>query len=152
MFQKIIEITSEKSCRETLLTLFEATTESSLSSRIAAHDGSYRFRGRIEGEAFQLVPIVEHRSIFLPTIKGTVKENGNGSQITVKLALSPSALLLLWVLTVLCIAIGFPVAFFQPILIFLPFLLLISLWGIASICFRTERKEAEHTLRKTIPY
>ena len=147
MFQKTIEIQNRHSCRENLLTLYNTSTENRLASRIATIDGSFLFEGKVNENHFRLRPIVEHRSIFLPIIEGTVQENESGSQITAKLSLSVRVLILLWLLTALFIAIGFPVAHFQPIMIFLPFLLLIILWGISAICFKAERKEAENLLR-----
>ena len=50
-------------------------------------------------------------------------------------------------MTALCIAVGLAVALYRPVLSFLPFLLLIVLWGIAAICFKTERRDAEKRLR-----
>lgn len=146
MFQKSIEILVHKSGCEILLALFRATTESRLSSRIAAHDGSYTFEGKIENGCFRLKPIVQHHSFFLPNIDGSVTETKNGSHIKVNFSIARPVLILIWLITACCIGIGFPIALYQPVLIFLPFLLLIVLWSISTICFKTERREAEKRL------
>ena len=147
MFQKTITIENSRTCRENLLAIYHATTDNRLAARIAEIDGSYPFRGAVTGEQFSLRPIVEHHSIFLPVIRGDVCEKDGGTLITAKLSLKRSVLLLLWLMTALCIAVGLAVALYRPVLSFLPFLLLIVLWGIAAICFKTERRDAEKRLR-----
>ena len=148
MFRKELQLENQKNLEENIYLLSKATVKTKLSRFHIRHDVNYPFEGKIEKDSFEIRPIVTHRSSFLPIIKGNLTEKDGKTTISLSLAPTESVFFILWALTVLCVFIGVLIAIQNPVLIFLPFLLLIFMWSFAVICIRMEKHEAVQKLEK----
>jgi len=110
------------------------------------------FKGLALNYAFELEPDVTYRNGFIPQIKGTISKYNNGSIVSVRMTLMPFAIIFVVFasLFILVAGISFTIMAIEnnnvKPYIFLPYLMLLFIYILATLAFKSESRKSKDIL------
>ncbi|WP_445455086.1 hypothetical protein [Flavobacterium sp. HNIBRBA15423] len=116
--------------------------------------------GKIYNDSFEIKRAINYRNSFLPQIKGEIKDDLNGSKITVKMNLIEivKVFMIIWLSGVLvgCLVISYNLIFKNDLnsegtyFMFTPFFMLLFGVVLVSLGFKVESKKSKKDLEKIL--